>query len=69
MTNTNPLATLGLSLSRGGAVALGAAIERGPRYGRSRFDADRPGTTAAQFAYQGGGASMADLAIEHALAG
>lgn len=64
MTNTNPLATLGLSLARGATVALGGAIERGPRY-VGGLDADRPGTTIAQFAYLYGSVADADQAIAY----
>jgi hypothetical protein len=65
MNNTDTLATLGLSIARGAAVALGGAIENGPRYS-GKLDADRPGTTTAQaaYVYYDGTPDHADRAIE-----
>lgn len=59
MTNTM---TLGTSLARAAAVALGGMIENGPRY-TGKLCADRPGTTTAQAAYLDRSAAAADRAI------
>lgn len=58
----NAMSTLGTNLARAATVALGGMIENGPRYS-GRLDADRPGTTTAQFAYVDRSVAAADRAI------
>lgn len=60
---TNVMNTLGTSLARAGAVALGGAIEIGFRY-TGILNADRPGSTLAQAAYVDRSAHLADMAIK-----